>query len=136
AFPARYGNATGGVVDVKTRDLDCDMWRGAAVPNTAILQAYTCYPLSENVRVAAAARRSLLDLYLPEILKLVQSETNAPDEGAIVVTPAYADYQLKLEANLGDHLLSVFAFGSDDTLAVGRTPSTERIDFNFGYHQG
>src|SRR5206468_2620045 len=67
---------------------------------------------------SASARRSYIDLLLP--LVLPSSTTTA--------APVYWDYQLGVHRDLAAGRLSLFAFGSDDTLKiVSKDPSTGNL---------
>ncbi len=131
-FGARYGSAISGVAEVKSRELDCDGVHGEADLNTFDASAYACVALPGKVRVAAAARRSYADVFLGEVFKAMANDTT----GMFALVPAYFDYQLKVDAALGAHRLSLFAFGADDTLAVTRSGSTEGINSGTRVHTG
>ncbi|MBL8953983.1 MAG: TonB-dependent receptor [Myxococcaceae bacterium] len=131
-FGARYGAAISGVAEVKSRELDCDGVHGEADVNTFDASAYACVLLPGKVRVAAAARRSYADAFLGEVFKAMANDTS----GMFSLVPAYFDYQVKIDAAIGNHRLSLFAFGADDTLAVTRSGSTEGINTGTRVHTG
>lgn len=62
AFAANYGDATGGVVAVRTREPDPQQVHGGVTLNTIMGGAYVQAPAGENVAVSASARRSYADL--------------------------------------------------------------------------
>ncbi len=122
-FGARYGRAVGGVVDVTSRKGASDTWHGTAKVDLLDASLFFEAPLAPGVSVSAAARRSYVDAILPAVLP------QDPQGGALLVLPAYWDYQVRLDVGgkrgdkLGDgqSTYSLFAFGSDDTLRVVAT---------------
>ena len=109
-FGARYGNATGGLVDVGIRD-----------PRRDRIHAYvrSSIPLDTTVLVegpvgkgsfALSARRSYVDAFLPLVL---------PDSAGLSMTaaPVYWDYQGILTYPVGGGKLRIFVYGTDDALA-------------------
>ena len=131
-FGARYGRATAGIVDVQSRELDCDAWRGAAEISAMLASGFLCAPASEW-SVAAAGRRSYIDVVLPFVLDNVPREE---DEGSFTASPLYWDYQVKANRQAGAHSFAIFAFGSDDRLKIIQTGSAENFNFNLGLHLG
>ncbi len=126
-FGARYGRATGGVVDVKTRALSCDQVRGVVEIDVMDAGAYTCVPLGAW-RLAVAARRSYLDAVLPVVMDGVEAEDG---QGAFYVSPYYWDYQAKAERQAGRHRFTIFAFGTHDSIRVGQEATQEGVDWSF-----
>lgn len=129
-FSAKYSRATAGIVDVTTRDLDCDRWRLNAEIDFVDSAAYTCVPIGEW-SVAAAVRRSYFDLFIPFILDAVVDD----DEGRITASPVYTDYQIKAERVFGNHRLTLFTFGSSDDLEFIRTGSAEDVNVDSSLDQ-
>lgn len=127
-FSARYGRATAGVVDVASRDLDCDTWRGSGKIDLVDSAGFVCKPIGEW-QLAMAARRSYIDALLPPVL---ESMPRDPDEGLLTAAPVYLDYQLKAQRRWGAHTLDLFLFGSGDSLELVRAGSTEHLNFDFG----
>ncbi len=123
AFGSEYGNATGGVFDVKLRDprhqniettLDLSMLKsGVMVEGSA----------TENSAFYLSYRRSQIHLFLPE---------GEEDEGyTIFKAPISDDYQAKYQWLIGDaHKLTFSASGASDTGGVNISESSEqgRID--------
>lgn len=110
-FGARYGRATAGVVEIKTRDGKKD-FHGAAqmdvYDGTALLEM----PLGDG-SLMISGRRSWVDQVLQVVLPIV-----APQVGSdLRVAPRYFDYQLKLTQPLAGGTASLMAFGADDILA-------------------
>ncbi len=122
-FGARYGRAVGGVVDVTSRKGAADTWHGVAKVDLLDASLFVEVPITKEISVAAAARRSYVDALLPLVLP------QDPQGGALLVLPAYWDYQVRLDVGgkKGEKLadgqshFSLFAFGSDDTLRLVAT---------------
>lgn len=122
-FGSRYGRAVGGVVDVASRKGAADTWHGVAKVDLLDASLFVEVPITDQISVAAAARRSYVDALLPLVLP------KDPQGGALLILPAYWDYQVRLDigGKKGEKLkdgqssYSLFAFGSDDTLRVVAT---------------
>ncbi len=109
-FDSRYGDALGGIVDVRPRKGRRDGFHGyvdSDVFDTGVLMEG---PVGKG-SIAASARRSYIDLILPAVL---------PDDAGIDLTlaPRYWDYQLLFDYPLGGGNFGVRAFGSDDRLEL------------------
>jgi TonB family protein len=112
-FPARYGRAIGGIVSVETRPSKSDGVHGAADVDLLDSGAYLRAPVTKDVSVAVAGRRSYLDtmigFFLPE---------EEPGQ-TLVVVPIYYDYQARLDWDGKQKgRASLFVLGSSDTLDV------------------
>jgi TonB family protein len=132
-FGVRYGASVAGVVDVTSRDLDCELWRGAADLGLLHLAAFTCVPLRERWTLGIAARRSYVDLWLRPA---VQAWPRGEDEGVTTVAPVYYDYQVKVHGREGHHQWDFFLFGSDDNFKLLQSGSSEDVNFDVGLHLG
>jgi TonB family protein len=133
-FGARYGRAVGGVVDVTSRKGAADTWHGVAKVDFLDSSIFVEAPLAKDVSIAAAARRSYIDLLLPLVLP------QNPQGGAITILPTYWDYQVRLDAGRrqqtsvdGNSTFSVFAFGSDDQLRVVASGGNLNADVQVGF---
>ncbi|ADO74884.1 TonB-dependent receptor [Stigmatella aurantiaca] len=88
-FSAYYGNVTGGVINVRSRAPKMDGFHGTVgvslIESNAVLEG----PLTENLGIAVAGRRSYIDL----VLKAIPENEDGP---SIQVAPRYYDAQLKL----------------------------------------
>lgn len=118
-FGAYYGRATAGIVDVASRELKLNGFRGYAEVDLIDSGFFFAGPVKigelPKVTFAFAGRRSYIDGILPVIL----DASIGPDGQGIVAAPVYWDYQAKLETQpLPGHQLSLFLFGSDDDLQV------------------
>jgi TonB family protein len=109
-YSARYGGASGGIVDVYPRapktdrlhaSIDADIWDASALVET---------PLGKDWSIAASFRRSYIDAILGAVL---------PDTGGFQFTmaPRYYDYQLITDYHPSEKdNLRLFVFGSDDRM--------------------
>lgn len=123
---ARYGRLTAGVVDIASRSTYTEQWKGSFDINLLYAGIFIDVPLTKNVSVAAAMRRSYFDALLPSILDAAGAE-------ATTVVPVYYDYQLRVDVKLtGNDRLWVLFFGSDDDLEIVSTES----DSDFGIELG
>jgi TonB family protein len=110
-FSSRYGRASGGVIDVKTRKLRRDRVHAmidlSVIDSSAMAEA----PLGKNGAVALAARRSNVDFFF---------ETFVPEDSySVVAAPVYWDYQAMFEYDLGSkHTLKVLGYGSRDSIEL------------------
>jgi len=115
-FGARYGRAIGGRVELVTRApreerlhlvADADLFDATALVET---------PVSENLSMAVAARRSYVDAVINA------AASAAPDafgDLGFAIAPRYYDYQAKLRYRASeDDDLRLDVYGSDDALSV------------------
>ena len=124
-FGAQYGRATAGVAEVQSAPLTCDRVRASASVDVLDAELFGCVPVG-RWRVAAAARRSYIDTFLPALLEAAAKEGESP----VVVSPTYFDYQLKAETTRARQRFEIFAFGSRDGLEVTRATSAEDADLS------
>ncbi|MBN1946976.1 MAG: TonB-dependent receptor [Bradymonadales bacterium] len=110
AFTTEYGRATGGIVNIQTREPRTDGYHGYLDVDVFDTSVLVEGPIADGWSFFAAGRRSYIDAILPAVF---------PDDAglSLTVAPRYWDYQAKLryEPNLS-HNLSLFLYGSDDTL--------------------
>jgi len=132
-YQVRYGQSTGGVIDVRTSDEYPE--RTELTWKTDFLDSgfhvATRLGKNDNIGFKAAARRSYIDVFIPIF---------APDNG-FYVKPRWYDYQTKI-ASLGSKTtrLTGFVFGFQDLLfiqtpedfAQGEDPDTQG-DLNATY---
>jgi TonB family protein len=121
-FGSQYGRAIGGVVDVATRKGASDTLHGSVKIDLLDSGFFLESPLTEGISVAAAARRSYVDVLLPLVLPRQEGG------GTLSVLPVYWDYQARADfgARRGEKAGStgyVMAFGSEDILKVVATGS-------------
>jgi TonB family protein len=131
-FGVRYGRATAGVVDVTTRTEPLRRFHGSADVDFLDSSVYLEGPIGGETSVGLAARRSYIDAILPAVIPQRVGSTTA------VVTPVYWDYQGRLTRPLAGGRLSLFAFGSNDSLKViASDPERGGIDLgtSVGFHR-
>ena len=87
-FSPYYGGVVGGVVDVKSRNPKTDGFHGVLEVNAYNANVVLETPITDTLSIAAAYRRSYIDLILPLFLK--------DDSPSFTVAPRYDDAQLKL----------------------------------------
>lgn len=121
-FDARYGDATGGIVDVTPRAGRRDGFHGyidADVFDAGILFEG---PIGKGSFILSG-RRSYIDALLPAVI---------PDDAGLglTVAPRYYDYQALFDYPIGKHgVIKVRAFGSDDrTVLVASDPNEVDTD--------
>ncbi len=133
-FGAQYGRATAGVAEIESAALSCDQVRASGSVDPLDAEAFVCLPVG-RWRLAAAARRSYLDAFLPALLRATAKDGESPT----IVTPAYSDYQLKAERIWDRQRLELFGFGVRDGLDVSRASSAEEADMSlattFAFHR-
>ncbi len=113
-FGAQWGRATGGVVEIETRDPRDDRWGGYADLSMIDVSALAEGPVADDLSVALAARRSSVDLILAAI------DLNDMVDGLNFTTyPVYYDYQGKLHYRLDRrNRLSLDVYGGYDGMEM------------------
>ena len=112
-FPGRFGRHHGGAVTLETRTTASDGIHGSAKVDFLDAGGYVRAPITKDLAIAVAGRRSYIDAFLGFVLP-------KPAAGASrVVTPVYYDYQARVDYNLHENgKASVFVVGSSDGLHV------------------
>jgi TonB family protein len=113
-FGSRFGRATGGVVEIRTRDAK-DAFHGLVQADVYDGRAQLEGPLLGGTLVLSV-RRSWVDAALRLVLPRISPEANRE----LRIAPRYYDYQAKYTRPLGAGTLSISAFGSDDKLEFVR----------------
>ena len=119
-FPATYGNALGGVVDVKSRPGRKDRWGGTASVSLLEASGLVEGPVGDAVTVAVAGRRSYVDALL--------SLAPATGPAQLSVAPRYYDAQARVEWRATPrNSFSLLALTSDDVseTAIDRPSSAD-----------
>jgi hypothetical protein len=127
-FGVNYGRVTAGVVDVGIRTGRAPRLHGKADVNTLHSAAYVEGPLGGKWSGSISARRSYVDLLLPFVLP----------ESVTTAAPIYWDYQVGVNRDVTAGRLSLYAFGSNDTLkVVSSDPREGNIDLGIeiGFHK-
>ena len=113
-FSAYYGDITGGVINVRSRDPRMDRLHGTGQVNLIESNALVEGPITETLGFALAGRRSYVDL----VLGLVPQNEDAP---SLQVAPRYYDAQLKLvwkPRSLSRHTFTLQGITSRDRLGL------------------
>ncbi len=132
-FGARYGRATAGIVDVESRRQSGRLARGSLKIDLADTSLFFRYPVTDDLSVAVAGRRSYVDLFLPIVIGL----TSSGEGGLVSLAPQYTDYQAKVDYDgLSDHELSLFLFGSNDTFDIVTAGAARQRAIDFGLRIG
>ena len=127
-FGVKYGNATAGIIDVGITTDATPRLHGQADINFLDSSAYVEGPLGKGWTGSVSARRSYFDLWLPLVLPT----------STISVAPVYWDYQAGVHRDLPVGRLSIFAFGSNDSLSVAsKDPSAGDLSLGTetGFHK-
>jgi TonB family protein len=132
-FGARFGRATGGAVEIRSKEpreafhglTQVDIYDGRAQAEGHLLGG----------DAMLSVRRSWVDAVLRLALPRVAPETSRD----LVIAPRYYDYQAKWSRPLGGGILSLSAFGTDDKLEfVQESDQPGRPSFFLGtlFHRG
>ncbi len=123
-FGVRYGRATGGRVDLRTRDPRTTRLHVVADGNLFDALAMAEGPVRENLSIALAARRSYADA-------VISAAARNSDRFSISVAPRFYDYQGKLTWRATpDDMVRLSFFGSDDRMELAgvKTGGLENLD--------
>ena len=128
-FSAYYGRATGGVIDVKVRDLADDMFRGTVDLNMPYDASFSLEgPVTENLSIGGAFRRSYVDTFLGAVI---------PEDAPISfkTAPKFYDYQFLMDYKpVENHKFKLIFFGSLDTIAsIQKSPSESNPEIRGGF---
>jgi TonB family protein len=123
-FGGEYGRAIGGLVDVETRKTSVQGFHGAVSINLLDSSVYLTAPITKDLAVSAAGRRSYYDLFLPAIYRGTNVTTS--------ILPRYDDYQLRIDYRVPDtrQRLQLSFYGSDDFLDVVQSPTSTAAAYN------
>jgi hypothetical protein len=110
-FSVRYGRKAGGVVDVRLRDPRTDGLHGVADVSLIDSSLLVETPITDQVAVLAAARRSNIDAVLGSAL--------SSDTTSVIAAPVYWDYQAEAAYKPTDRdRLRLIAYGSSDRFGL------------------
>lgn len=111
-FGVRHGRATGGLVELRTRDPGAKRLHLVADGNLYHALAMAEGPVSENVSVSLGARRSYADA-------MVKAAARSSDAFGVSVAPRYYDLQGKLAWRpTPDDAVRLSFLGSDDRMEL------------------
>ena len=125
-FSAYYGRAIGGVLDVNLKELNPDRWHGYLDTNFFDTGIFLEAPITEDLAVAVAIRRSYIDFLIEAVV---------PDDAGVNVlaAPAYHDWQALVDWRPSlDHKVKLFVFGSSDEFKLLFDDPAEDIDAQNG----
>ena len=110
-FSARYGRAVGGAIDITMRDPNTDRLRAVLDVNLIDSSAFVETPITSDLSVAAAVRRSNIDFVF---------ENFVPDDTYnVVAAPTYFDYQALASYRLNSATrVRLLGYGSRDALQL------------------
>lgn len=119
-YPIRYGNAHGGVVEVRVRELQEEPfvgWHGEASADLIDAELAIEGPIVEGLSFAFGIRRSYIDLVAGAFADLFE-------DVQLTTAPRYWDWQAILQWRPNSrHFLRAIGYGSEDSLQlVTRTP--------------
>jgi hypothetical protein len=107
-FGPEFPNSMGGLVDLTQRDPRPDRWGFRADVNLFLSEFEAEGPITPDSSLAAAFRRSYLDLFLKDF----------SNSQADIEVPVFSDYQVKYSYNPSPKVHWDFvAFGSDDSVS-------------------
>ena len=120
-FSARYGRATGGVIEASLRDPRRDGWNGEVELSLLDSSVLIEGPLGERLGFFAAARRSNIDFVFDSVVP----------EGTfdVVVAPLYWDYQAALlyVSDTGSRVRLSFLGSRDQTTLLFADPNADNV---------
>lgn len=124
AFSNEYGNATGGIIDVKLREPKNQGF--TTTIHNSILSAGIMVEtgIGDNQSLYAAYRRSMMD-------KILDKDSISDDENGFTVNklPIWSDYQFKYLWNINDNnSLSLIAAGASDIVAATFSEGNEEVE--------
>jgi TonB family protein len=135
AYGAKYGRAIAGIIDVETGAPTPTRPHGQASADFLNAGFYLESPINLTKNwgtVSVAARHSIIDLVLPPVLKAL----TPPGQTAIVVTPAYWDYQARYDLTLDGNAFELSAFGANDLLKISQAGTTQSQPFSVTLDEG
>jgi outer membrane receptor protein involved in Fe transport len=123
-FGVRYGRATGGRIDLRTRDPGAKRLHLVADGNLYHALAMGEGPVSEDVSIALAVRRSYADA-------MISAAARSSDEFGVAVAPRYYDFQAKLAWRASpDDTVRFSFFGADDRMEFTDVETGELEDLD------
>jgi TonB family protein len=126
-FPGRFGRKHGGAVALELRPTKSDGIHGSAKVDFLDAGVYLRAPITKDLSIAVAGRRSYVDAFLGFVLP-------EPSEGSQrIVTPIYYDYAARVDYDLHDNgRVGLFAIGSSDTLRVLNSDADQNTSVDVG----
>ncbi len=127
-FGPEEGRATGGVINVVTRSEAAPETSGFAEVSFINVAGFVQTPLTRKLTLTVAARRSLIDFILPQVV---------PDTVNFTTAPQYYDGQLRVDWRRGEgDRVSLLAFTSFDLLSlISEEVNPNEPDFTGSFDQ-
>ncbi len=121
AFPAIFGEATGSVLELHTREKEEPTWGGKINVNLLTADAVLEMPLSENGYLILSGRRSYFDLYAEKFLSNM-------DQVRVTEMPVFWDYQAKAGYQFSKgNRIEFLSYGFEDQVGV-HFKNTKEVD--------
>ncbi len=118
-FPARYGEATGSVLDITTRERTAPGWGGRIDINLLSAGALIEGSITDRSYFILAGRRSYFELYARPLIERM-------GDVEVTVMPAFWDYQGKIGIRLSEaSTIELLAFGSGDRAELAYSDSSD-----------
>jgi hypothetical protein len=140
-FDARYGGATGGIVEIEPRAGRTDRVHGFGEIDLAAASALVEGPLAKGSFIAAA-QRGYVDAVIAGASKVTERVTGEPND---LLLPSYYDYQGLLDYPIGPGRLGVRLFGAGDRIRAQQGGSQgfseqfggsgNAFEFRSGFHR-
>ena len=111
-YSVAFGRALGGIVDARLKRLNPDQIHGSFDVSLLDIGAYLEVPLTDELAIAVAGRRSHIDVFLDAFI---------PDDSdlSLGVAPRYYDYQVLVNWHPNNqHNVQLFGIGSDDRMEL------------------
>lgn len=110
-FSVRFGDAIGGILDVRIKDPESERWTGRTLISTLLSEAFGEGPLGDKTSLQIGARSSYAHLFVDKLI---------PESAGVNFStlPKFRDYQARLVHRAGDWTLRAFIFGAQDELAL------------------
>ena len=112
-YGVRYGQSTGGVIDVRTKDSLPDKPKLTLKSDLLDTGVHYQTPIGDSHGLEVAARRSYIDAFLPAFNQ----------NSGFFILPRWFDYQARWLHKRGQDSFSLFAFGYGDLLFIS-TPDS------------
>lgn len=112
-YGVRYGQSTGGVIDVRTKDTLPDKPKLTLKSDLLDTGVHYQTPIGDSHGLELAARRSYIDAFLPAF----------NNNSGFFILPRWFDYQARWLHKRGQDSFSLFAFGYGDLLFIS-TPDS------------
>lgn len=112
AFPVMYGEATGAILEINTRQKEEPTWGGKVNVNLLTADFVLETPFTENGYMILSGRRSYFDLYAQKLVEKMQDVD-------VTTMPLFWDYQGKIGYFISKkNIIEVIWYGSQDKVGM------------------